>query len=302
VTESNLTANLLADSDISHRHFKSEVNTTHAFPEHKSKVQESANPHSPSHESPNQELRRLRQEVADLKRQCQEQELVKETESQTNLKNKEKYKREIKNLKLELSHTESTAQALQRSLHTQLQHNWEQQHELMTSTAKLRAIDQGRIISQETQIKELEEQKLLLEKTQHKLIDSLESAQLELAQNAKALQKMPTGNNRENSKNISLQVVLEQSIRSLQNEYTNSQNRVKDLEDQVGELQEEILKQSGRDVEYEATVQHWKEKSTINQNHVLQLTIALEKLIDGKDIPKLMESNKVDLPAFLVRP
>lgn len=244
------------------------------------------------------ELISLRQELIDLKQ------ILKAKEVDNTSKTIEKLKQEIDNLKLELNNSESTAQALQRSLHSQLQHNWEQQqHEIVTTFAKLRAIDRERLALQEAQIQDLNRQKLLLEQTQQEITHNLEVALIELAQNAKTLQKTQA-NGRElnrDGKNISLQSVLEQSLRSLQNEYTNSQNRIKDLESQIGEIQEQILKQSSQAVEYEAAVQHWKEKCTIHQNHALQLSDALERFIDGKDIPKIGEPPKVDLPSFLVR-
>jgi uncharacterized protein involved in exopolysaccharide biosynthesis len=183
--------------------------------------------------------------------------------------------------------------------------NWEQQqHELIVSIAKLRAIDHERLESQASQIQELTQQKLLLEATQQDLHTSLAETMLELAQNAKALQKMQSSgvnSQRETNKNFSLQIVLEQTIRSLQNEYANSQNRVRDLELQIGELQEQILQQLAQATEYEAAVQHWKEKCITQQNYALQLISTLERFMEGKDIPKIGESAKVDLPSFLVR-
>ena len=322
MTESNLVANFWAGSEIStemseqlsgevsHPRFRQfEVNEPALSPDRPSEplLDRKLAPELP-HESTDEtagDLISLRQEIADLKQILKEKEVKDKNTSQ--LKTVERLKQEIKNLKLELNNTESTAQALQRSLHSQLQHNWEQQqHEIVISFAKLQTLDRERLALQETQIQDLNQQKLLLEQTQQELTNSLEAALIELAQNTKALQKIQANglnreSNRESSKNISLQSVLEQSLRSLQNEYTNSQNRIKDLESQIGELQEQILKQSGQAVEYEAAVQHWKEKCTIHQNHALQLSAALERFIDGKDIPKIADPPKVDLPSFLVR-
>jgi chromosome segregation ATPase len=302
VTESNLAANLLV-SEVPHgrfRAFEVEVHETPTF--------QSVQDHHLQDQASNQELINLRQEVANLKQKLEGQRLQEPSQqpkSSSNPKTIERLKREIKNLKLELSHTESMAQALQRSLYSQLQHNWEQQqHELIASIAKLRAIDHELIVSQANQIQELTQQKLLLEATQQELHASLEETVLELAQNAKALQKMQSSgfnSHRESTKNISLQAVLEQTIRSLQNEYANSQNRVRDLEIQIGELQEQILQQSAQATEYEAAVQHWKEKCVTQQNYALQLISTLERFMEGKDIPKIGESAKVDLPSFLVR-
>lgn len=301
MTESNLAANLLV-SEVPHgrfRAFEVEVHETPPF--------QPVNEHHLQDQS-SQELINLRQEVANLRQRLEGQRLQEpsqEPKSSANPKTTERLKREIKNLKLELSHSESMAQALQRSLHTQLQHNWEQQqHELIISVAKLRAIDHERLVSQASQIQELIQQKLFLEVTQQDLHTSLAETMLELAQNAKALQKMQSSgvnSQRETTKNISLQAVLEQTIRSLQNEYANSQNRARELELQIGELQEQILQQSAQAAEYEAAIQHWKEKCITHQNYALQLISTLERFMEGKDIPKIGESAKVDLPSFLVR-
>lgn len=298
MTESNLAANLIV-SEVPHgrfRHFEVEVHETPQF----QPVQD----HHLQDQASIQELINLRQEVADLRQRLEGQRLQ-EPKSSSNPKTTERLKREIKNLKLELTHAESMAQALQRSLYTQLHHNWEQQqHELITSIAKLRSIDHELIASQASQIQELTQQKLLLEVTQQDLHASVAETMIELAQNAKALQKMQSSkvnSQRDSTKNISLQAVLEQTIRSLQNEYANSQNRISELELQIGELQEQILQQSAQAIEYEAAIQHWKEKCFTQQNYSLQLISTLERFLEGKDIPKIGESAKVDLPSFLVR-
>jgi len=302
VTKSNLAANLWADSISGGIRESNQIpnasNEPHGkFKSFEDEVIAKVNPSASTVESAEPELTSLRQEVENLKQQLSAQD--------TSQANSESLKTQVKNLKLELCQSEITAQALAQSLQSQLQHNWEQQqHELITSVAKLRALDQERLEQQTSQIQELHQQKLVLETAKQELNDNLEAALLNLAQNAKALQKMQSGNGNSNrdAKNISLQSVLEQSIRSLQNEYTASQNRIKDLETQIGELQEQILQQSAQAIEYEAAIQHWKEKCLIHQNHALQLSVALERFIDGKDIPKIGESPKVDLPSFLVRP
>lgn len=224
-----------------------------------------------------QELTTLREEIAVLRHKCQAIDSL---------------KAEVELLKSELNLADSTSKALQRSLHHQLQHNWEQQqHEIMTTVAKLRTQDLITIRQQEQQIQ-------LLQQAQQELQENLDATLQEMAQNTKLLQKLQSTP----AKNISLQVVLEQSIRHLQVECIASTNRVKELELQVGELQEQILHQSAQATEYEAAVQHWREKCLIHQDHAAQLSNALEKFIEGKDVPKVLEALKVDLPAFLVKP
>lgn len=229
-----------------------------------------------------QEVMALKEELAALHHRLQ---AIDQAHEQTI----ENLKSEVELLKSELNNTESTSKALQRSLQQQLHHNWEQQHhELIAEIANLRDQDQAKIKQQEEQIQ-------LLQQLQQELSTNLDATRLELAQTTK--QKLQS-----NSKNIPLQVVLEQSIRHLQVECITSANRIKELESQVSELQEQILQQSGQATEYEAAVQHWREKCLIHQSHAAQLSNALEKFIDGKDIPKMLEALKVDLPAFLVKP
>ncbi len=319
MAESNLATNLWADSEISHDRFG----------------HHETSPQSEKYQAQNSEIQLP--EIQALEIQLKDQELISapanlrlesskpksskpKPSKETSIKTKDKLRREIKKLKSELSETESLAQALHNLLHTQFQYNWEQQqHELMASVLRLRAFDLENLAAQEQQIRELNHQNLLLEQSQKELLEKLKAANLELSQNSQTQQKLQSrnqnlylektslektglGKTSRDKNNISLQVVLEQSLRSLQVEYSHSQNRIYELESQLGELQEQILKQSGQAIEYEASVQHWKEKCIMNQNHALQLISTLERFIDNKDIPKLGDAAKVDLPTFLVKP
>ncbi len=279
-----------------------------------------------------QELQALRQEVIGLRQHHLEKELLYEAKNSCieQLASENRQLKQVKSnqnhticlLQAQLNQSESTAQALVRSLDSQLKHNWEQrQHELIASVSKMRSQDKDRLASQEVQIDHLQHQKKLLESNQQELIANLEIALLELAENSKIVQKLQSRKGKQSepqlANHLSIQTTLQQFIKSLESDYASSQKRAKDLEREVTELQEQILKQVGQAAEYEAAIQHWKEKCVIHQNHAIQLSSALERLLDGKDsykaeyaeyieVPEnepqnLPDNSKVDLPAFVVR-
>jgi len=174
VTKSNLAANLWADSISGGIRESNQIpnasNEPHGkFKSFEDEVIAKVNPSASTVESAEPELTSLRQEVENLKQQLSAQD--------TSQANSESLKTQVKNLKLELCQSEITAQALAQSLQSQLQHNWEQQqHELITSVAKLRALDQERLEQQTSQIQELHQQKLVLETARQELNDNLEAA------------------------------------------------------------------------------------------------------------------------------
>ena len=87
---------------------------------------------------------------------------------------------------------------------------------------------------------------------------------------------------------------------------------------QISELQEQILRQADQMKEYQATIQHWKDQAIKHQQHAIQLSSAIERLLSEKPaiakpakpksetksepkcdptVPKV----KIELPAFLTR-
>ncbi len=87
---------------------------------------------------------------------------------------------------------------------------------------------------------------------------------------------------------------------------------------QISELQEQILRQADQIKEYQATIQHWKDQAIKHQQHAIQLSSALERLLAEKPAiakvdkpktapkpePKLepaLPKAKIELPAFLTR-
>jgi len=327
VAESNLARSLFSGNSGNNRKSTSPRQKSSDLPnaEHESR----RDPASSGLNAEFQELQALRQEIVLLRQHYLEKELLYETKN-SYIEQLVTENKELKRLKLNQAHTiallqaqlnqsESTAQALARSLNSQLKHHWEQrQHELIASVSQMRLIDQERLANQASQIEHLQYQKKLLEHNQQDLIINLETALIELAQNSKIVQKLQSQSTKgkqrlepQIDKHLSLQATLQQLIKNLELDYANSQKRVKSLEYEVTELQEQILKQVGQGTEHEAAIQHWKEKCIIHQNHAIQLSNALERLLDGRDSPQasgeppsaINEANllKVDLPPFVVR-
>ena len=88
---------------------------------------------------------------------------------------------------------------------------------------------------------------------------------------------------------LSNQAQLHQSLRGLENEYVSDLTRVQDSEQQIEELQEQVLRQAAKAAEYEAAIQHWKEQSVRHQHHALQLSGALDRLLDEKPVRHLTQ-------------
>jgi chromosome segregation ATPase len=133
--------------------------------------------------------------------------------------------------------------------------------------------------------------------------------------------------------NLATSSLLQRSLQEISALQSQPSDRLIDLESQVAELQEQVLKQAGQAAEYEAAIQHWKEQSLHHQRHALQLSGALDRLMDERknskrstklekelakqteleledltviaSIPELIEDpkivGKVNLPSFLVR-
>ena len=87
---------------------------------------------------------------------------------------------------------------------------------------------------------------------------------------------------------------------------------------QISELQEQILHQADQIKEYQATIQHWKDQAIKHQQHAMQLSSAIERLLSEKPaIAKVVKPKpetksepkcdpmapkaKIELPAFLMR-
>lgn len=140
-------------------------------------------------------------------------------------------------------------------------------------------------ISQQTLTAELETtQSLLKESTK-----TLELAQTKLTEVKAQRDRFEE----ELIQHLSNQAQLHQSLRGLENEYVSDLTRVQELEQQIEELQNQVLHQASRASEYEAAIQHWKEQSVRHQHHSLQLSGALDRLLEEKPIRHLTQTQPV---------
>lgn len=124
-----------------------------------------------------------------------------------------------------------------------------------------------------------------------------------------------------------IQARLQQNKQELQAERDRHLSRVNALESQVTELQEQVLKQARQTSEYEAAIQHWKDRYQDNQQQLSQLRDMLEHLpdcpeevvdllaslapppdtkpaeraVEAANTPRFAKGLTVDLPTFLAR-
>jgi len=142
-----------------------------------------------------------------------------------------------------------------------------------------------------------------LKSTQTELMSELEKASQALAENHNTIgqfqsQLTEASIQRESLeaeiiKHLSAQAMLQHSMQDMNSNRANSQGRFQDLEQQIAELQEQVLKQAGQAAEYEAAIQHWKDQSVHHQRHAVQLSGALERLLEEKDIRRAkLESSR----------
>jgi chromosome segregation ATPase len=124
------------------------------------------------------------------------------------------------------------------------------------------------------------------------------------------------------AKHMANQALLQQACQELEVDRELSQTRIADLERQSAEMQEQILSQAQQASEYEAAVQHWKDRFYNSQEKVTQLKELLDEipnlppevaeLFAALQIMERMEvgrtfttepsnPDKIDLPDFLTR-
>jgi hypothetical protein len=86
--------------------------------------------------------------------------------------------------------------------------------------------------------------------------------------------------------NLATTSLLQRSLQEISAQQYQPSDRLVEMESQVAELQEQVLKQAGQAAEYEAAIQHWKEQSLHHQRHALQLSGALDRLMDERKTSK----------------
>jgi chromosome segregation ATPase len=84
------------------------------------------------------------------------------------------------------------------------------------------------------------------------------------------------------AKQSSIQARLQQAVQLVEAEHVTTQSRLQELEQQTVEMQEQILQQACQSAEYEAAIQHWKDKALHHQRHALQLSSALDRFLESK--------------------
>lgn len=98
-------------------------------------------------------------------------------------------------------------------------------------------------------------------------------------------------------KQNSIQARLQQSLQLAEAEYSTTKSRLQELEQQVHELQEQVLQQACQTAEYEAAIQHWKDKALEHQRHAMQLSSTLDRFLESKDKePDVVEDAKTKTP------
>lgn len=125
------------------------------------------------------------------------------------------------------------------------------------------------------------------------------------------------------AKQVANQALLQQACQELEADRELSQTRIAELERQAVEMQEQILSQAQQASEYEAAVQHWKDRFHQSQDKALRVKelidalpnlapemvelfttlLAPERVEPVRSLPKPEPSNpdRIDLPDFLTR-
>lgn len=130
------------------------------------------------------------------------------------------------------------------------------------------------------------------------------------------------------AKQTTTQAMLQHACQELESERDRQQARIAALENQTTDMQEQILRQAQQSSEYEAAIQHWKDRCLRSQSGVLKLKQLLEQALpdpsaellavlaalleatdertatdspDSRTTFHLGDASKVDLPDFLLR-
>lgn len=125
------------------------------------------------------------------------------------------------------------------------------------------------------------------------------------------------------SRHHTTHVILQHTCHELEQARDRYHARTGELEQQTAEMQEQILKQAQQASEYEAAVQHWKDRCLKSQDYLRRLTTLIEKtnLNLGGELAELLitiqamiaipesessialvsRDTKMDLPDFLAR-
>ncbi|MFN3926914.1 MAG: hypothetical protein ACK4QL_06250 [Pseudanabaenaceae cyanobacterium] len=146
----------------------------------------------------------------------------------------------------------------------------------------------------------------------------IQSLQAELAQAREAHQQLQAEYTQSQLHNHE----LEQRIAELEaqlalildNESLPNSHQEMALKQQINELQEQVLHQASQLNEYQTAIQYWKDQSLKHQQHALQLSSAIERLLSAEQPlkrvkskpaietePKPGSATQIELPSFLTK-
>lgn len=78
------------------------------------------------------------------------------------------------------------------------------------------------------------------------------------------------------AKQLKLQAKWQQNSQELEREHDRALNRIQALEQEIAEMQEQIFRQARQASEYEAAIQHWKDRYSASQEQLVHLKELLE--------------------------
>jgi chromosome segregation ATPase len=168
---------------------------------------------------------------------------------------------------------------------------------LQKNVAKWEAEHQTKCEYIELLEKELVQKQESLDSNNPQVLQDLQACQQTIQQLQKQLS---TANARKEevesqlAKQNSIQARLQQAIQLVEAEHVMTKSRMQDLEQQTSDLQEQVLQQACQTAEYEAAIQHWKDKALHHQRHALQLSTALDRFLEskGEDIKVLQQPSE----------
>jgi chromosome segregation ATPase len=156
---------------------------------------------------------------------------------------------------------------------------------LQQNVAKWEAEHQSKCEYIELLEKELVQKQELLDTTNPQGLQELQTCQKTVQKLQKQLTAATTRKEEveaQLAKQNSIQAKLHQAVQLVDAEHVASKSRLRELEQQTVDMQEQILQQACQSAEYEAAIQHWKDKALHHQRHALQLSSALDRFLESK--------------------
>ncbi len=146
-----------------------------------------------------------------------------------------------------------------------------------------------RYVQAQQQIQALS-QKLREESIQTAVLPEMTDAEREEAWWREQLASLET----ELAKHLQTQAFLQQACSEMEQDREQDQRRILELENQSAEMQEQILRQAQQASEYEAAIQHWKDRFYQLQNQMLSILELYDQL--SEPIPDAIAAHLAQLP------